>query len=119
MQLFADENIAAQIVSQLRGLGHDVLYPPETEGRADDEIWLEKARSAERILITDDKDFGELVFRKKMASAGVVLLRLHRLPLPDRVQWLQSRWEQILSRSPANFVVVTERKIRIRQVRQE
>lgn len=56
MQLFADENIAAQIVAQLRELGHDVLYPPETEERAEDEIWLEKARAEKRILITGDKD---------------------------------------------------------------
>jgi hypothetical protein len=47
MRLFADENIAAQIVSQLRELGHDVLYPPETGGRADDESgWIKRVRKA-------------------------------------------------------------------------
>ena len=53
MKLFADENIAAQIVSQLRELGHDVLYPPEMRLSADDDVWLEKARRETRILITD------------------------------------------------------------------
>lgn len=71
MQLFADENIAAQIVHQLRELGHDVLYPPETQLHADDDVWLEKARREERILITVDKDFGELVFRKKWPPPGL------------------------------------------------
>ena len=117
MQLFADESVAAQIVRQLRDLGHDVLYPPETEESAADEIWLNKAQTENRVLITDDKDFGELVFRKKMSSAGIVLLRLHRLPLPDRLLWLKPRWEQILSRSPGNFAVVTDQKIRIRPIR--
>jgi predicted nuclease of predicted toxin-antitoxin system len=56
MKLFADENIAAQIVDQLRQLGHDVLYPPETGLPAEDDVWLEKARSEQRTLITDDKD---------------------------------------------------------------
>jgi predicted nuclease of predicted toxin-antitoxin system len=114
MKLFADENIAAQIVDQLRQLGHDVLYPPETGLSAEDDVWLEKARNEQRILLTDDKDFGELVFRKKLPSAGVILLRLHRLPLPDRLRWLQSRWKRILSYPPASFVVVTEHKIRVR-----
>jgi len=36
MKLFADENIPAQIVDQLRQLGHDVLYPPETGLSAED-----------------------------------------------------------------------------------
>ena len=112
MKLFADENIAAQIVDQLRQLGHDVLYPPETGQSAEDAIWLDKARTEQRLLVTDDKDFGELVFRRKPPSTG----RLHRLPPPDRLRWLQSRWTRILSYPPASFVVVTEYKIRVRSV---
>jgi predicted nuclease of predicted toxin-antitoxin system len=119
MKLFADENIAAQIVDQLRQLGHDVLYPPETGLSAGDAVWLEKARSEKRTLLTDDKDFGELVFRRKLPSASVVLLRLHRLSLPDRLRWLQSRWARILSYPPGSFVVVTQHKIRVRSVRQD
>jgi len=117
MKLFADENIAVQIVNQLRELGHDVLYPPEIAQSADDNVWLEQARREERILITDDKDFGELVFRQKLPSAGVILLRLHHLPLPDRLRWLQSRWARILSYPQSSFVVVTEHKIRVRSGR--
>ena len=51
MKLFADENIAAQIVDQLRQLGHDVLYPPETGQSAEDAIWLDKARTEQRLLV--------------------------------------------------------------------
>ena len=119
MKLFADENIAAQIVDQLRQHGHDVLYPPETELSAEDDVWLERARSEQRTLVTDDKDFGELVFRRKLPSAGIVLLRLHRLPLPERLRWLESRWTRILSYPPATFVVVTEHRIRVRSFRHD
>ena len=118
MKLFADENVAAQIVDQLRQLGHDVLYPPEGGLSAEDDVWLEKARSEQRALITDDKDFGELVFRRQLPSAGVVLLRLHRLPLPERLRWLESRWTTILS-YPGSFVVVTEHRIRVRSLRHD
>ena len=67
-----------------------------------------------RLLITDDKDFGELVFRKRLLTAGVVLLRLHRLPLRERLEWLRTAWERILSQPAGSFVVVTERKMRVR-----
>jgi predicted nuclease of predicted toxin-antitoxin system len=119
MKLFADENIAAQIVDQLRQLGHEVLYPPETGLSAEDDVRLEKARTEQRTLLTDDKDYGELVFRRKLPSASVVLLRLHRLPLRERLRWPQSRWERILSYPPASFVLVTEDRIRVRSVRHD
>ena len=50
MKLFADENVAAQIVDQLRQLGHDVLYPPEAGLSAEDDVWLEKARNEQLRL---------------------------------------------------------------------
>ena len=116
MKLLADENIHRDIVLWLRSCGHDVLYASEVLGGSSNEELLALARQESRTLITDDKDFGELVFRRKLPSTGVVLLRLHRLPLPDRLRWLQSRWTRILSYPPASFVVVTEYKIRVRSV---
>ena len=117
MKLFADENIAAQIVDQLRHLGHDVLYPPETGLSADDDIWLDKARTEQRILVTDDKDFGELVFRRKLPSAGVVLLRITPPTAARPTAVAPIKMETELSYPPASFVVVTEHKIRVRSVR--
>ncbi|HZZ42759.1 MAG TPA: DUF5615 family PIN-like protein [Tepidisphaeraceae bacterium] len=114
MKLLADENISRQIVEQLRRLGHQVLWASESAAGADDSDWLETGEREGRLLITDDKDFGELVFRQQLASAGVILLRMHRLSLSQKLSRLESLWPQILSRPPGSFVVVTDHSIRVR-----
>ena len=73
MKLFADENIARAIVAWLRAAGHDVLYAPEVDPGAIDEDWLSRADADQRLVVTSDKDFGELVFRDQLNSFGVVL----------------------------------------------
>ena len=115
MQLFADENIAAQIVRQLRDAGHDVLYPPETQGRAADEIWLDKARSERRILITDDKDFGELISRDRLVSKGVILLRFGKLEIGVKIDLLLGVLEDRETELEGAFTVITGTGVRIRK----
>jgi predicted nuclease of predicted toxin-antitoxin system len=63
MKFLVDECCEAEIVSLLRSEGHEVLYVPEFKpGAADSEI-LPMAFKEKRILLTEDKDFGELVYR--------------------------------------------------------
>jgi predicted nuclease of predicted toxin-antitoxin system len=76
MNFVADENIDRQIVDGLRQNGHDVWSIAEQESRISDEVVLDQARLRAAVLITGDKDFGELVFRMRRASHGVVLVRL-------------------------------------------
>jgi len=76
MDFLADENIHADIVAWLRERGADVLYAAELlQGRGDEEL-LAAAQKGQRVIITDDKDFGELVFHQRLASSGIVLIRL-------------------------------------------
>lgn len=82
MNLLADEGVDRQIVERLRQDGHHVLYIAELERGIDDDVILDKANTNDALLITADKDFGELVFRQGLIHAGVVLLRLAGL-LPD------------------------------------
>jgi predicted nuclease of predicted toxin-antitoxin system len=63
MKLFADEYMARAIVIRLRDLGHDVLYASEDRPGALDPDWLIRAESESRVVLTADKDFGELIFR--------------------------------------------------------
>src|SRR6188472_2803523 len=76
MTLLADEGVDRQIVEQLRLDGHDVLYVAEFEPGISDEEVLARANEHKALLLTMDKDFGELVFRQKLIHAGVVLVRL-------------------------------------------
>lgn len=75
MRLLADENLHAGIVAWLRLNGHDVTYAAETLRGEPDEVVLARAREEIRVVVTDDKDFGDLVVRRRLSTAGVLLLR--------------------------------------------
>jgi len=79
----ANENFPAEIVRHLRRRGDDVFYAAEQMAGASDIELLRKALADDRIVLTFDRDFGELVFRHRQpAASGVVLFRL-RQPPPD------------------------------------
>jgi predicted nuclease of predicted toxin-antitoxin system len=73
----ADEGVDWEVVQALRGKQHTVVYVAELSPGQDDDAVLKQANESAAILITADKDFGELVFRQKRVHNGVVLLRLH------------------------------------------
>jgi predicted nuclease of predicted toxin-antitoxin system len=77
MDFAADESCAGPVVAALREAGHDVLAIAEVFRGATDEQVLERARSEKRVLITEDRDFGELVYSRGQPSAGVILIRFH------------------------------------------
>ena len=76
MRLCANENIPEDCVIRLRQTGHDVLWIREAAPGMPDNAVLARALAEGRLLITFDKDFGELVFRRgAKASHGIVLFR--------------------------------------------
>src|SRR4051812_43324437 len=76
MNLLADESVDRQTVERLRQEGNDVLYIAEMEPGISDDVVLARANERNALLVTADKDFGELVFRQNLVNHGVVLLRL-------------------------------------------
>ena len=76
MNFLADESVDRQIVDSLRQRGHDVLYVAEMEPGISDDAVLDLANQEGALLLTADKDFGELVFRLGRFAPGVILLRL-------------------------------------------
>ena len=90
-KFLANENFPSATVAWLRDQGHDVIHAAETYvGAADSEL-LQLAREQDRILLTFDRDFGELIFHQRREPArGIVLFRLQQQP-PDKVlAFLQS-----------------------------
>ncbi len=76
MNFLADDNVDRQIADRLRSMGHNVEYVAEKDaGISDDEV-LEMANEKNTLLLTADKDFGELVFRQRRVTSGIVLIRL-------------------------------------------
>jgi predicted nuclease of predicted toxin-antitoxin system len=72
----ADECVAASLVAFLRAAGHDVLYITEAAAGLSDPDVIALAQQDNRLLLTEDKDFGDLVFRRERAVPGVVLMRI-------------------------------------------
>jgi len=76
MHFLADQDVYRTTIDALKEWGHDVVPIKEIGmARARDENLLSAARKADRILITRDKDFGELLFLKEEMGAGVIFLR--------------------------------------------
>jgi predicted nuclease of predicted toxin-antitoxin system len=80
VKFLADECVDAAVVARLRADGHDALSVAELAPGISDDAVLELANADERILVTADADFGELVFRQRRVTFGVLLVRLAGLP---------------------------------------
>lgn len=114
MKFVADEGVDGAIVQTLRGIGHEVFYVAEAApGLTDDEV-LELANSRNAILLTADKDFGELVFRLGQVHTGVVLLRLMGLASALQAQIVVEVVERHGAQMKRTFTVVTPKMVRIR-----
>ena len=82
--------------------------------RADDPDVLARAAREDRVLVTNDKDFGELTFRGGKAHAGVLLLRLHDESPANRVRVVRAVLAQWADRLAGSFTVATENEVRFR-----
>jgi predicted nuclease of predicted toxin-antitoxin system len=113
VRVLADESIPGDAVAALRGHGHDVAWVREVAPGARDDAILELARDEARVLITFDKDFGELAFRFGLpASAGIILFRL-TLPSPDRAAQTIVGALETRDDWTGHFAVVEEERIRM------
>ena len=114
MRVIANENITGTVVRILRQQGHDVLSVKESMQGADDGSILQRAEAEQRLIVTQDKDFGELAYRYRLpASCGIVLFRLSGV---DSSTDNQRMLDVIESRSDwtGRFSVVTDSRIRMR-----
>jgi|SRR2546426_4595879 len=113
MQFLADESCDFSVVRALRAAGHDVAAVAEIAPRADDAAVVQMALSESRVLLTEDRDFGRLVYAEGRPSSGVVLIRFPaaaRATLPDAILSLVQAHGQVLEGcfvvvSPTRFVL--------------
>ena len=98
VRILADENVPRPLVAWLRDTGHDVLYSAESRKQTPDADLLAEAEAQGYIVLTGDKDFGELIFRDHSNSHGVILLRMKNRPAAIRLVRLQQVWTLVESR---------------------
>jgi predicted nuclease of predicted toxin-antitoxin system len=113
MRFLADESCDFAVVRALRAAGHDVVAVAEISPRADDDTVIDLAVHERRLLIAEDKDFGQLVYANERATGGVILLRFPvkvRASLPETVVELVRRHGDNLV---GRFVVVQPGRIRL------
>jgi predicted nuclease of predicted toxin-antitoxin system len=110
-KFLVDESTGKRLALLLMKHGYDVIFAGDWRKSALDDDVLEKAYKEKRVLITDDKDFGELVFRRGRKSAGVILLRTRITDPYFRIGLLKRLIDHIdVNRK---FIVVKENAIRI------
>jgi predicted nuclease of predicted toxin-antitoxin system len=117
MRFLADESIDQPIVAALRKAGYDVSYIAELEPGLDDAAVLAKANQEGRLLLTADKDFGEMVVRQQSLGTGVILLRLAGLSNQYKAALALRAIQENSDRLSGHLVVVRAERVRIRPLR--
>ena len=115
MNLVADEGVDRPVVERLREDGHDVVYVVELSPGVGDEEVLQQANARSAVLLTADKDFGELVFRQRLVHSGVVLLRLAGLANATKAEIVAEVCRDRRAELIGAFSVVSAGQVRIRR----
>jgi predicted nuclease of predicted toxin-antitoxin system len=113
MRFLVDECTGATVAAWLRAQGHDVFSVADEAAGLEDDAILAQAVAEDRILITNDGDFGDRIFRDGLTHRGVVYLRLRNERAANKIavlgRLLLSHADQLVGR----FVVVTEGSVRV------
>lgn len=113
MRFLADESCDFSVVRALREAGHDVLAIADISPSVDDQAVIERSVRESRILLTEDKDFGQLVYASAQMSVGVIFIRfpgnLRQTLCATILDLVKRKGEQLNGR----FVVVQPGRTRI------
>lgn len=115
MNLVADEGVDQPIVAALRAAAFDVTYYAELAPGTDDTTILAHAQNAHTLLLTCDKDFGELIFRNRLVTAGVVLIRLEGLNAETKARLVLNAIQAHAAEMLNSFAVISPGLLRIRR----
>ncbi len=117
MKFLADECCDLGLVEFLRMKGVEVDYVQELQQGVTDINVLNKAKDEKRILLTEDKDFGELVVRFNKPAYGIILLRFTPLEKKIKYQRVLKLIRKYPSKLPGSFIVADKQKFRIRPLK--
>ena len=110
----ADENIPLYVVKQLRKEGYKVISVTEQFAGSSDENILELSSRNKWVIITFDKDFGELIYKQKSNKPyGIILMRVTPKSPEYILQLLKWLLLQTNISFEVNFVVLNKDKVRV------
>lgn len=114
MQFLADESCDALIVRTLRQLGHDVTYIAELAPGDLDEMVLSRSVTEKRILITEDRDFCELVYRDHHRAHGIILVRIAQAQRQEKAARITTLVNTNLERVTGSMTTLTLNTMKVR-----
>ena len=114
MKLIVDVGVGRAVEETLREMGHDVLSVRDIDAGMGDREILEHAAVEERLLVTMDKDFGDLAVREGAANAGVLLLRLEEASGGEKAQVVRRIMDDYGERIANHVAVYQGGRLRVR-----
>jgi predicted nuclease of predicted toxin-antitoxin system len=117
MRFLVDECTGPAVARWLREQQHEVFSVYEEARGLDDDSIIQKAHAENWILITNDKDFGEKVYRQQLPHKGVVFLRLDDERAASKIAAVRRLLESCADRLADQFVVVSEAQVRFAKMR--
>ena len=115
LSFLADESCDFVVVQALRGAGYDVVALAEFTSQSIDSAVIEQAHRENRILLTEDKDFGWHVFVSYAVSAGVILIRFPSQARSTLAKVVLQVVREQAGKLPGSFIVIQPGQIRISQ----
>lgn len=113
MRFIVDECTGNAVAAWLLKENHDVFSVYDKARGINDTEVIDRAFKENRIVITNDKDFGEKIFRERFPHHGIILLRLNDERSANKIDVLKNLLQQYSEQIPNNFIVATEDKVRI------
>ena len=113
MKFLIDNNLGRKFTSLIKQAGYDAVFAKDLMPLSSDDEILSEAENEGRIVITNDKDFGELIFRSGKTAIGVILLRALTTDSKKRFGLVKD----VLSEAEGKFIVVKEGQIRVRNLK--
>ena len=115
MKIVADESVDYGVILELRKNGYDVLAIEDSYKGSEDEMVLEISLKENSLLMTEDKDFGELVFNSGMSHYGVLLLRLDDSDGDEKVEIIKEILTKYEGSLRNKFCVYQNSRLRIKK----
>ncbi len=112
MRFLIDECTGPAVAEWLQAQGHEVFSVYDSARGMDDNDIVQKAFEENWILITNDKDFGDQIYREHKSHHGVILLRLDNERAKNKIDVLKQLLNSYADRLPNQFVVATEENVR-------
>ena len=111
--IVADESVDFRIITELRKIGLDIYSIAEANPSIKDHLVLKIAYERGALLLTEDKDFGELVFRLQLKHNVVLLIRINKIP--ESILLVSVAISRYYDEMIGKFSVVNDKKLRIKE----